>query len=107
MITVIPTDALKEGETVTMKCTSSGNPAPLIFWKKKKASGEFEEISTNATFTIQNLKSQDLGLYECEAYNPVGKEKKAVKLYIQGLQKKTENEFFGLCIFSPDFLCEV
>uniref|UniRef100_A0A8D2PI12 Vascular cell adhesion molecule 1 n=1 Tax=Zosterops lateralis melanops TaxID=1220523 RepID=A0A8D2PI12_ZOSLA len=83
MITVIPTDALKEGETVTMKCTSSGNPAPLIFWKKKKASGEFEEISKNATFTIQNLKSQDLGLYECEAYNPVGKEKKAVKLYIQ------------------------
>ncbi|XP_063263683.1 vascular cell adhesion protein 1 isoform X2 [Prinia subflava] len=85
MITVIPTATLKEGETVTMKCTSSGNPAPVISWKKKNASGESEKISKNATLTIQNLKSQDLGLYECEAYNQFGKEEKAVKLYIQGL----------------------
>ncbi|NXB97445.1 VCAM1 protein, partial [Vidua chalybeata] len=83
MITVFPTAALKEGETVTMKCTSSGNPAPVISWKKKKATGESEKISKNATITIENLKSQDLGLYECEAYNQFGKEEKAVKLYIQ------------------------
>ncbi|NXI16540.1 VCAM1 protein, partial [Irena cyanogastra] len=83
MITVFPTSALKEGETVTMKCTSSGNPAPVISWKKKKATGESEKISKNATLTIQNLKSQDLGLYECEAYNLFGKEEKAVKLYVQ------------------------
>ncbi|XP_056353932.1 vascular cell adhesion protein 1 isoform X2 [Oenanthe melanoleuca] len=87
MITVIPTAALKEGETVTMKCTSSGNPAPVISWKKKKANGESEKISKNATFTIRNLQSQDLGLYECEAYNQFGKEEKAVKLYVQGLEE--------------------
>ncbi|NXY08243.1 VCAM1 protein, partial [Pteruthius melanotis] len=85
MITVIPTAALKEGETVTMKCTSSGNPAPVISWNKKKATGESEKISKNATLTIQSLKSQDLGLYECEAYNQFGKEEKAVKLFFQGL----------------------
>ncbi|NXF14515.1 VCAM1 protein, partial [Rhodinocichla rosea] len=84
MITVFPA-AVKEGETVTMKCTSSGNPAPVISWKKKKATGESEKISKNATITIQNLKSQDLGLYECEAYNHFGKEEKAVELYVQGL----------------------
>ncbi|NXE59800.1 VCAM1 protein, partial [Calcarius ornatus] len=83
MITVFPA-ALKEGETVTMKCTSSGNPAPVISWKKKKVTGESEKISKNATITIQNLKSQDLGLYECEAYNQFGKEEKAVELYVQG-----------------------
>ncbi|NWV14902.1 VCAM1 protein, partial [Ptilonorhynchus violaceus] len=83
MITVIPTAAVKEGETVTMKCTSSGNPSPVITWKKKKATGESEKISKNATLTIQNLNSQDLGLYECEAYNQFGKEEKAVKLYVQ------------------------
>ncbi|XP_039574028.1 vascular cell adhesion protein 1 [Passer montanus] len=83
MITVFPTAALKEGETVTMKCTSSGNPAPVISWNKKKATGESEKISENATITIRNLKSQDLGLYECEAYNQFGKEEKAVKLYVQ------------------------
>ncbi|NWY96336.1 VCAM1 protein, partial [Loxia curvirostra] len=84
VITVFPA-ALKEGETVTIKCTSSGNPAPVISWKKKKATGESEKISENATITIQNLKSQDLGLYECEAYNQFGKEEKAVELYVPGL----------------------
>ncbi|KAI1236642.1 Vascular cell adhesion protein 1, partial [Lamprotornis superbus] len=83
MITVVPTAVLKEGETVTMKCTSSGNPAPVISWKRKKATGESEKISKNATLTIRNLKSEDLGLYECEAYNQFGKEEKAVKLYVQ------------------------
>ncbi|KAM6065788.1 vascular cell adhesion protein 1 [Chlamydotis macqueenii] len=82
-ITVIPATSVKEGETVTMKCTSSGNPAPVISWKKKAASGEPEKIFKDATLTIQNTKSKDLGLYECEAYNQFGKEEKAVELLIQ------------------------
>ena len=84
MISVIPATAVKEGETVTMKCTSSGNPAPVISWKKKATTGESEKIFKGATLTIQNIKSQDLGLYECEAYNRFGKEEKAVKLLVQG-----------------------
>lgn len=84
MISVIPASTVKEGETVTMKCTSSGNPAPVISWKKKKATGESEKISKDATLIVQNIKSQDLGLYECEAYNQFGKEEKVVKLLVQG-----------------------
>ncbi|XP_010164743.1 vascular cell adhesion protein 1 [Antrostomus carolinensis] len=83
MISVVPATAVKEGETVTMKCTSSGNPAPLISWKKKKATGESEKIFEDATLVIHNIKSQDMGLYECEAYNQFGKEEKAVKLLVQ------------------------
>uniref|UniRef100_A0A8C0IBF1 Ig-like domain-containing protein n=1 Tax=Bubo bubo TaxID=30461 RepID=A0A8C0IBF1_BUBBB len=82
-ISVIPATAVKEGETVMMKCTSSGNPAPVISWKKKKATGESEKISEDATLTIQKIKSQDLELYECEAYNQFGKEEKSVKLLVQ------------------------
>ncbi|NXC93378.1 VCAM1 protein, partial [Certhia familiaris] len=100
MITIIPTTALKEGETVTMKCTSSGNPAPVISWKKKKTTGESEKISKNATLTIQNLKSQDLGLYECEAYNQFGKEEKAVKLYVQGLLEEPDQMIPLIIAFS-------
>uniref|UniRef100_A0A8C3JBE5 Vascular cell adhesion molecule 1 n=1 Tax=Calidris pygmaea TaxID=425635 RepID=A0A8C3JBE5_9CHAR len=83
MISVIPAAAVKEGETVTMKCTSSGNPAPVISWKKKKATGEYEKIFKDATLTIQSVKSQDLGLYECEAYNQFGREEKSVTLLVQ------------------------
>ncbi|KAL2301603.1 hypothetical protein Nmel_010992 [Mimus melanotis] len=100
MITVIPTAALKEGETVTMKCTSSGNPAPVISWKKKKATGESEKISKNATLTIRNLKSEDLGLYECEAYNQFGKEEKAVKLYVQARLEEPDQTIPLIIAFS-------
>lgn len=100
MITVIPTAALKEGETVTMKCTSSGNPAPVISWKKKKATGESEKIFRNATLTIQNLKSQDLGLYECEAYNPFGKEEKSVKLHVQARLEESDQMIPLIIAFS-------
>ncbi|XP_068808368.1 vascular cell adhesion protein 1 isoform X1 [Struthio camelus] len=89
IISVIPAATVKEGETVTMKCTSSGNPTPVISWKKKKATGESEKIFTDATLTIKNIKSQDLGLYECEAYNQFGKEEKAVKLLVQAPPKNT------------------
>lgn len=99
MITVFPA-ALKEGETVTMKCTSSGNPAPVISWKKKKATGESEKISKNATITIQNLKNQDLGLYECEAYNQFGKEEKAVELFVQARLEEPDQMISLIIAFS-------
>ncbi|KAM6327042.1 vascular cell adhesion protein 1 [Podargus strigoides] len=100
MVSVIPAAAVKEGETVVMTCTSSGNPVPVILWKKKKATGEYENIFKGATLTIQNIKSQDLELYECEAYNQFGKEKKAVKLLVQGRLKKTDQMIPLIIAFS-------
>ncbi|KAM6262876.1 vascular cell adhesion protein 1 isoform 3-T3 [Spheniscus humboldti] len=100
MISVIPATAVKEGETVMMKCTSSGNPAPVISWKKKNATGQTEKIFKDATLTIQNIKSQDLGLYECEAYNQFGKEEKAVKLLVQGRLEKPDQMIPLIIAFS-------
>ncbi|XP_013816661.1 vascular cell adhesion protein 1 isoform X1 [Apteryx mantelli] len=94
IISVIPAATVKEGETVTMKCTSSGNPAPVISWKKKTVTGESEKIFKDATLTIKNIESQDLGLYECEAYNQFGKEEKAVKLLVQAPPKNTTLSVF-------------
>ncbi|XP_010155998.1 PREDICTED: vascular cell adhesion protein 1-like, partial [Eurypyga helias] len=82
-ISVVPAAAVKEGETVTMTCTSSGNPAPVISWKKKAATGELEKTFEDAVLTIQNVRHQDSGLYECDAYNHFGKERKSVKLLVQ------------------------
>ncbi|XP_061859857.1 vascular cell adhesion protein 1 [Colius striatus] len=99
-ISVIPATAVKEGETVTMKCTSSGNPAPVISWKKRKATGESQKIFEAATLTVRNIKSQDLGLYECEAYNQLGKEEKAVKLLVQGRLEKPDQMLPVIIAFS-------
>ncbi|NWW93529.1 VCAM1 protein, partial [Rhynochetos jubatus] len=83
VISVVPAVSVKEEETVMMTCSSSGNPAPVISWKKKAATGELEKTFEDATLTIQNVRHQDSGLYECEAYNHFGKEAKAVKLLVQ------------------------
>ncbi|XP_074954342.1 vascular cell adhesion protein 1 isoform X3 [Phalacrocorax aristotelis] len=100
MISVIPATVVKEGETVMMTCISSGNPAPVISWKKKAATGESEKIFQDATLTIQNIKSHDLGLYECEAYNQFGKEEKSVKLLVQGRLEKPDQMIPLIIAFS-------
>ncbi|KAM8805334.1 vascular cell adhesion protein 1 [Eudromia elegans] len=94
VISVIPAAAVKEGETVTMKCSSSGNPTPVISWKKMTATGESKKIFQDETLTIENIKSQDLGLYECEAYNQFGREERAVKLLVQAPPKNTTLSVF-------------
>ncbi|XP_071607036.1 vascular cell adhesion protein 1 [Heliangelus exortis] len=99
-ISAIPATVVKEGETVMMKCTSSGNPVPVISWKKMKATGESVKIFQGATLTIQNIKSADLGLYECEAYNHFGKEEKAVKLVVQGRLEKPDEMIPLIIAFS-------
>ncbi|XP_010005080.1 PREDICTED: LOW QUALITY PROTEIN: vascular cell adhesion protein 1 [Chaetura pelagica] len=101
-ISVIPATAVKEGETVTMKCTSSGNPAPVISWKKKKATGESEKVFKDATLTVQNIKSTDLGLYECEAYNQFGKEEKTVQLLVQVAPINTLSVFPSSAVYQGE-----
>uniref|UniRef100_A0A8C0GVV2 Ig-like domain-containing protein n=1 Tax=Chelonoidis abingdonii TaxID=106734 RepID=A0A8C0GVV2_CHEAB len=83
-VSVTPSTTVKEGGAVTMTCTSYGNPAPKIFWTKHLISGVSQFLSENATLTINNVKAEDLGLYECEGVNQFGREKKTVDLIVQG-----------------------
>ncbi|KAM6415425.1 vascular cell adhesion protein 1 [Rhynochetos jubatus] len=100
VISVVPAVSVKEEETVMMTCSSSGNPAPVISWKKKAATGELEKTFEDATLTIQNVRHQDSGLYECEAYNHFGKEAKAVKLLVQGRLEKPDRMLPLIIAFS-------
>uniref|UniRef100_A0A8C3IV92 Vascular cell adhesion molecule 1 n=1 Tax=Chrysemys picta bellii TaxID=8478 RepID=A0A8C3IV92_CHRPI len=83
-VSVTPSTTVKEGGAVTMTCTSYGNPSPKISWTKHSISGESQFLSENATLTINNVKAEDLGLYECEGVNQFGREKKTVDLIVQG-----------------------
>ncbi|XP_050818326.1 vascular cell adhesion protein 1 [Gopherus flavomarginatus] len=82
-VSVTPSTTVKEGGAVTMTCTSYGNPAPKIFWTKHLISGVSQFLSENATLTINSVKAEDLGLYECEGVNQFGREKKTVDLIVQ------------------------
>lgn len=83
-ITVIPSSMVKEGEDVTLICSTYGSPTPAVFWKKRQADGTSELILERDTLTITNVQPEDMGYYECEAVNLAGKESKATEIVVQG-----------------------
>jgi integrin beta 7 len=70
-----------------MTCTSAGLPAPRILWSKKLDNGNRQLLSENATLTLISMRAEDSGIYVCEGNNPVGKDRKEVKLTVQGKQQ--------------------
>ncbi|XP_010829277.1 PREDICTED: vascular cell adhesion protein 1-like isoform X2 [Bison bison bison] len=82
-ISVNPSTRLQEGDSVTMTCTSAGLPAPRILWSKKLDNGNLQLLSENATLTLISMRAEDSGIYVCEGNNPVGKDRKEVKLIVQ------------------------
>uniref|UniRef100_K7FW43 Vascular cell adhesion molecule 1 n=1 Tax=Pelodiscus sinensis TaxID=13735 RepID=K7FW43_PELSI len=82
-VSVTPSNSVKEGEAVTMTCSSNGNPSPEISWAKQLTNGKSQFLSKDATLTINNVKADDWGLYECVGVNQFGREKKTVELIVQ------------------------
>lgn len=83
-IVVIPSNTVNEGESVTLICSTDGSPPPKISWKKQLASGGPQILCEDTSFTIKNVRADDMGHYECEGVNLAGKDKKAVELIVQG-----------------------
>ncbi|CAB1450145.1 unnamed protein product [Pleuronectes platessa] len=60
---LVNTDAVKEGDTVTMKCETDGNPQPEFDFTK-----DGEVISGQAgLLMLKSVKRTDSGLYKCSA----------------------------------------
>nr|XP_006119873.1 vascular cell adhesion protein 1 isoform X1 [Pelodiscus sinensis] len=90
-VSVTPSNSVKEGEAVTMTCSSNGNPSPEISWAKQLTNGKSQFLSKDATLTINNVKADDWGLYECVGVNQFGREKKTVELIVQELIYPSDN----------------
>ncbi|XP_003784159.1 vascular cell adhesion protein 1 isoform X1 [Otolemur garnettii] len=82
-ISVNPSTTLQEGGSVTMTCSSEGEPAPHIFWNKKLDDGKLQLLSGNATLTLIAMRMEDSGIYACEGINLIGKDRKEVELIVQ------------------------
>ncbi|GAB6025721.1 hypothetical protein CHUAL_011705 [Chamberlinius hualienensis] len=72
-------EAVISGKTVTFACSATGEPRPVIKWRKDGIPIEqLVSIRSNfrlnhdGTFQIDNVSDQDRGLYECRAENEVG-----------------------------------
>ena len=56
---------------VTLSCSASGNPTPIIQWYKDNSAIEGPQAIGN-TFVIQEATPGDRGFYHCEAFSSAG-----------------------------------
>ncbi|XP_035660172.1 hemicentin-2-like [Branchiostoma floridae] len=59
----------REGDPLTLTCTSDGNPAPTFTWTKQGGGGQ---LPTGDVVQIQSLTREDAGTYTCTASNGIG-----------------------------------
>ena len=67
--------AVTDGNNVTLSCNATGNPSPSISWTKDGSAVNSPRIilsSDNKQLTITNVNSGDSGQYRCVANNSIG-----------------------------------
>ncbi|GFT55266.1 myosin light chain kinase, smooth muscle [Nephila pilipes] len=84
---------VQDGESVTLKCTISGDPEPQVEWTKNgDVVHSSKEISLKyksgiATLTIEEVYPEDAGEYVCKATNSIGTVSSKSKLQVLGKSK--------------------
>ena len=58
-----------EGESVSLDCNATGNPAPNVTWTKD---GNNSVLYQGERYTIDNITRQQAGRYICTAENGIG-----------------------------------
>ncbi|XP_074859274.1 vascular cell adhesion protein 1 isoform X3 [Carettochelys insculpta] len=74
VLSVFPSDTVKEGENVTFTCTAEGVPAVQIILKKKTQGADTMIVSESGSYHIYRAQLEDAGLYECESRNKLGQQ---------------------------------
>ncbi|KAG9271757.1 sialoadhesin-like isoform X7 [Astyanax mexicanus] len=74
---VLPSGERKEGDSVTLTCSSDADPPVLTFnWFKQRPAAD-ESLGTGQNYSITNISSQHRGLYYCTALNQLGQHSSA------------------------------
>uniref|UniRef100_A0A3B4CQP8 Ig-like domain-containing protein n=1 Tax=Pygocentrus nattereri TaxID=42514 RepID=A0A3B4CQP8_PYGNA len=85
-----------EGSSVTLTCSSDGNPPVKIYtWFKRSTS-----LREGKTFSIPNIRSEDSGEYTCQGRNDHG-ERRSTAVYLNVTCKLMLRYSTGTFIFSP------
>ena len=85
-VTVSPdTLTVTENQTATFYCSASGNPRPVVTWRKVNGSLGDESVSINdGKLEISNSSYNDTGKYVCTAISALGQDQKMTNLLVEG-----------------------
>ncbi|XP_066524978.1 myelin-associated glycoprotein-like [Hoplias malabaricus] len=84
-ISVSPSGSVMWGSSVSLSCSSDGNPAVNYIWFRENG----EQIETGPTFSITETNDTHSGLYYCRAQNQHGSQNSSVQLEVQYAPKNT------------------
>ncbi|GLD65528.1 vascular endothelial growth factor receptor 2 isoform X1 [Lates japonicus] len=85
--------------TITLHCDAAGTPNPTVVWTKNNhtvVEGSGVILSQhNRVLTIQRVKKEDSGLYNCTACNSLGCDTSLAFLMTEGAEEKTNVELIA------------
>lgn len=71
----VPRDVdLKQGDSLTLNCSATGHPPPIITWSLNEVPIQFQNetrkrITAQGTLLIESTRKEDAGIYQCDAVN--------------------------------------
>ncbi len=92
-VSVVPSSSVLEGSSVTLICSSDGNPA-VNYTLSRENEGELEQLQTGDTLTFNRTDPTHRGRYHCTAQNQHGSHNSSVMLDIQCEYYKTTIQFY-------------
>ena len=82
-----------ESTTVSLLCSASGNPAPLITWSRENGvlSSNTTKVTTEGLMQIDDARLEDAGKCKCVGQNILGRKEEVASLVVQS------KHLFKLC----------
>ncbi|CAI5781192.1 sialic acid-binding Ig-like lectin 10 [Podarcis lilfordi] len=74
---------VREGDTVSLLCEAQGKPIPSVTWMKKNKTLNNHMQGSKETLQLSNIKSEDAGMYQCQAENLHGSIRKNISVIVQ------------------------
>ncbi|XP_065124595.1 sialic acid-binding Ig-like lectin 14 [Paramisgurnus dabryanus] len=82
-VSVFPSNSVLEGSSVTLICSSDGNPAVFNYTWYRENGGQLEELQTGYNLTFNVTDRSHTGRYYCQTKNQHGTQNTSVLLDIQ------------------------